>query len=73
MGRNKRPVTTITRSISFDNDVFLLMEERRKELRASRSDFLRMLLEDTLGVLSHPEVRDTNRVAKRPKEPRNTS
>lgn len=63
MGRNHRPLTTVTRSISFDHDVFDLMEIRRKELRATRSDYLRMLLEETLGVLPHPEVHDPSRVA----------
>ncbi len=47
-----------TRSISFDNDVFELMEERRKELRYDRSNFLVALLEDSLGILKHPELHD---------------
>ncbi len=55
---NKRERNKTTRSISFDNDIFELMEERRRELRLDRSNFLVNLLEDALGVLSHPELRD---------------
>lgn len=56
MGANHRPVTTVTRSISFDQDTFGLMEARRIQLRMTRSEFLRALLEDRLGVMSHPEL-----------------
>ncbi len=45
------------------------MKERRTQLRATRSDFLRMILEDTLGVLSHPELHDIKRIAKKTKTP----
>lgn len=47
-----------TRSISFDADMFELMEARRAELRMDRSAFIVALLEDTFDVLKHPEIHD---------------
>ncbi len=54
--KSYRSNKTITRSISFDQDVFSEMEERREALRMTRSDYLRALLEDRLGILAHPEL-----------------
>ena len=65
MGNNHRPRATVTRSISFAQDVFDAMEVRRKELRMERSAFVGAILEDTLGFLDHPELKDPNRKAKR--------
>lgn len=65
MGRNNRPRATVTRSISFAQDVFDAMEIRRNELRMERSEFIKAILEDTLGFLPHPEIRDQNRKAKK--------
>lgn len=65
MGKNHRQRLTVTRSISFAQDVFDAMEARRNELRMERSEYIKAILEDTLGFLPHPEVRDPNRKAKR--------
>jgi hypothetical protein len=56
MGANNRPLTTVTRSLSFDSDTFEMMEVRRTELRMDRSEFIRAILEDRLGIMSHPEL-----------------
>ncbi len=64
MGNNKRKVTTTTRSLSFANDIFTLMEERRAELRMTRSEFINALLEHNLDILPHPEIADMARRAK---------
>lgn len=50
----------VTRSISFDADIFELLEQRRQDLRDDRSNFLNAILEDYLGILPHPELRDPN-------------
>ena len=65
MGKNNRPRLTVTRSISFAEDVFIAMEARRKELRMERSVFIKALLEDNLGFLAHPEIKDPTLKAKR--------
>jgi hypothetical protein len=45
MRSSKRPVTTETRSISFDKVMFDFMEQDRRTLRLDRSQYLRELLE----------------------------
>lgn len=65
MGKNNKPRTTVTRSISFAEDVFEAMEARRQELRMERSEFIKAVLEDILGFLPHPELKDLKRKAKR--------
>jgi hypothetical protein len=45
MGNNNRPVTTETRSVSFDRVMFEFMEQDRQELRLDRSQYLRELIE----------------------------
>ena len=64
MPKNNRKITTVTRSISFDEDVFAELEIRREELRMDRSEFMKAVLEDTLGILEHPELKDPNRKAR---------
>lgn len=51
MGKNNRPRTTVTRSISFDDEVFKLMEAERKRLRQDRSDYLRTILEERFRLV----------------------
>lgn len=46
MGRNNRPQTTVTRSVSFDKMLFDRMEADRKKKRFSRSRILREMLEE---------------------------
>lgn len=45
MANNRRPVTTETRSVSFDKVMFDFMEQDRRELRLDRSQYLRELIE----------------------------
>ena len=52
-----RKEKTVTRSISFEQDVFDELERRREDLRMTRSEFLRAVLEDSMGILVHPELR----------------
>ena len=54
MSKNHKPLTTVTRSISFDREVFMKMEARRLALRLDRSTFIRFVLEDRLGILKRP-------------------
>ncbi len=54
MSNNHRPLTTVTKSISFDLDVFKQMEARRLTLRLDRSTFIRFVLEDRLGIVKRP-------------------
>ena len=51
MSKNHKPLTTVTRSICFDREVFMKMEARRLALRLDRSTFIRFVLEDRLGIL----------------------
>lgn len=67
MGYNGRPKTTSTRSISFDLGVFEAMEQRRAELRLTRSKYLSAAFEHKLGLQSHPELFVHVDVRKRPK------
>lgn len=48
----KRARHTVTRSISFDKEVFKAMEEDRKRLRLDRSQYLRSVLENQLGMVT---------------------
>ena len=48
----------LTRSISFDPRVFAAMEERRRALRLGRSAFVRFVLEDHLGLVARPWLKD---------------
>lgn len=43
--KNHRAVTTVTSSVSFDKEMFAYMEERRRQLRIDRSQYLRELIE----------------------------
>ena len=54
MSQNHQPLTTVTRSISFAQEVFTTMEARRLALRLDRSTFIRFVLEDRLGILKRP-------------------
>ena len=54
MSKNHKPLTTVTRSICFDREVFMKMEARRLALRLDRSTFIRFVLEDRLGILKRP-------------------
>ena len=53
-----RKQTGLTRSISFDPRVFAAMEERRRALRLDRSTFVRFVLEDHLGLVARPWLKD---------------
>lgn len=53
-----RIATGLTRSISFDPRVFSAMEERRRALRLDRSTFVRFVLEDHLGLVARPWLKD---------------
>lgn len=59
--RSRKPRTAkgLTRSISFDPPVFAAMEERRRALRLDRSTFVRFVLEDHLGLVARPWLRET--------------
>lgn len=52
--KNNRPVTTVTRSISFDHYVLELLDERRKALRLDRSTYICYVLEQHLGIVDRP-------------------
>ena len=54
MPKNNKPSSSVTRSISFDVNVFNRMEVRRKALRLTRSTFIRYVLEDRLGIIKRP-------------------
>lgn len=41
-----RPITTVTRSISFDTETFERMETARKRLKLDRSQFVREALQN---------------------------
>ena len=43
--KNNRAATTVTSSVSFDKVMFEFMEERRRQLRIDRSQYLRELIE----------------------------
>ncbi len=50
----KKDKTTLTRSISFDTEVFDLMEKERTRLRLDRSQYIRQILERELGLVEDP-------------------
>ena len=52
----KKTRNTITKSISFDEDVYKAMELHREGLRMTRSEYLRAVTEHVLGFLEHPEL-----------------
>lgn len=54
MPSNHRPLTSITRSISFNQEVFIKMEARRMALRLDRSTYIRFVLEEELGIVNRP-------------------
>jgi hypothetical protein len=54
--KSYRKEKTLTRSISFEEDVFNELERRRVELRMTRSEYIRAVLEDVLEILPHPEL-----------------
>jgi hypothetical protein len=56
MPKNHRPRTTTTRSISFDSELFFLMEARRKEFHLDRSTCIRYVLQDQLGIVKWPQL-----------------
>ncbi len=56
MGKNHRPKTTVTRSVSFNEECFALLESRRKALRLSRSRWINQSFEHLAGILDHPEI-----------------
>lgn len=43
--KNHRVPMTVTSSVSFDREMFAFMEERRRQLRIDRSQYLRELIE----------------------------
>ncbi len=54
MTKNHKPLTTVTKSISFDDKVFMKIEARRLALRLDRSTSIRFVMEDRLGILKRP-------------------
>jgi hypothetical protein len=61
MPNNHRPLTSITRSISFDQEVFSKMEIRREALRLDRSTYIRFVLEEELGIVKRPLLRESRK------------
>lgn len=56
MGNNHRPVTTVTRSLSFRMDVREALDLRVTQERTDRSSFVNDVMEHVLGIKAHPEI-----------------
>lgn len=57
MGYNKKPKSTVTRTVSLRMDVAEKLEQTWKAERTDRSSFVNDVLEDILGIKAHPEIR----------------
>lgn len=57
MGHNKKPKSTVTRTVSLRMDVAEKLEQAWKAERTDRSSFVNDVLEDILGIKTHPEIR----------------
>lgn len=57
MGYNKKPRSTVTRTVSLRMDVSDLLEKAWQAERTDRSSFVNDVLEDILGIKEHPELR----------------
>lgn len=57
MGYNKKPRSTVTRTVSLRMDVSDLLEKAWQAERTDRSSFVNDVLEDILGIKEHPEIR----------------
>jgi len=60
MPRNHRKKTTVTRSISFRDDVFAALETQIAQCRSDRSKFINGVLEHVMGFMPHPELLGRN-------------
>ena len=57
MGYNKKPRSTVTRTVSLRMAVAEKLEQAWKAERTDRSSFVNDVLEDILGIKTHPEIR----------------
>ena len=57
MGYNKKPKSTVTRTVSLRMDVAEKLEQVWQAERTDRSSFVNDVLEDILGIKTHPEIR----------------
>ena len=56
VGNVDRGTRNISRSVSFDPDMLLRIEEERERLGIDRSRYLHIVCEHVMGVRDHPEL-----------------